>query len=58
VAAMRAVTEDEAFRARAETNGYHLAWNDGPAWLKEMQAEQAQLSKMWQTDPWLSSSAG
>jgi tripartite-type tricarboxylate transporter receptor subunit TctC len=58
VTAMRAVTDDEVMRPRAEANGYHLVWGDGPTWLAQMQAEQALLSKLWLTDPWLSSSAG
>jgi tripartite-type tricarboxylate transporter receptor subunit TctC len=58
VAAMQAVTDDEAFRTRADTKGYHVVWNDGATWLTQLQAEQEQLSKLWQTDPWLSSSAG
>lgn len=58
VAAMRAFADDDVLRPRAEANGYHLVWNDGPTWLVEIQAEQARLSKLWLTDPWLSSSAG
>jgi tripartite-type tricarboxylate transporter receptor subunit TctC len=56
--AMRAVTEDEAFRSQAEAKGYHVMWADGPAWLTQLQAEQADLAKLWATDPWLSSSGG
>jgi tripartite-type tricarboxylate transporter receptor subunit TctC len=58
VRAMRAVTEDEAFRTLAESKGYHVVWNDGAEWLTQMQAEQADLSQLWATDPWLSSSGG
>jgi tripartite-type tricarboxylate transporter receptor subunit TctC len=58
VAAMRAVADDDVLRPRAEANGYHLMWSDGPTWLAQMQTEQALLSKLWLTDPWLSSSAG
>jgi tripartite-type tricarboxylate transporter receptor subunit TctC len=58
VTAMRALADDEVLGPRAETNGYHLVWNDGPTWLAQMQAEHALLSKLWLTDPWLSSSAG
>ncbi|MDR3528969.1 MAG: tripartite tricarboxylate transporter substrate-binding protein [Rhodopila sp.] len=56
--AMRAVTEDDAFREYAEANGYYAAWADGPAWLAQMQTEQVALAKLWETDPWLSSSGG
>jgi tripartite-type tricarboxylate transporter receptor subunit TctC len=56
--ALRAVTADEAFRTQAETNGYQVAWTDGPAWLVQLQEEQAALAKLWETDPWMSSSGG
>ena len=44
--------------SRREANGYYAAWADGPAWLAQMQTEQAALAKLWETDPWLSSSGG
>ena len=56
--AMRAVTGEEDFRDQAETSGYYASWEDGAAWLARMQAEQAVLAKLWETDPWLSSSGG
>jgi tripartite-type tricarboxylate transporter receptor subunit TctC len=56
--AMRAVTADERFRSEAEAKGYYAAWEDGPAWREKMQTEQAALAKLWETDPWLSSSGG
>ena len=56
--AMRAVVQDETFRDQAEANGYYAAWVDGPEWLKQMQTEQADLAKLWETNPWLSSSGG
>lgn len=56
--AARAVAEDEAFRQQAEAKGYYAAWEDGSAWLKRLQAEHAVLAKLWETDPWLSSSGG
>jgi tripartite-type tricarboxylate transporter receptor subunit TctC len=56
--AMRAVVQDDAFRDLAEANGYYASWADGPDWLKQMQMEQAELAKLWATDPWLSSSGG
>jgi tripartite-type tricarboxylate transporter receptor subunit TctC len=56
--AMRAVVQDEAFREQAEANGYYADWVDGPDWLKQMQTEQAELAKLWETNPWLSSSGG
>ena len=56
--AMKAVTVEEGFRDQAETSGYYAAWEDGPAWLARMQTEQSMLAKLWETDPWLSSSGG
>jgi tripartite-type tricarboxylate transporter receptor subunit TctC len=56
--ALRATAEDEAFRDHAEASGYYAAWEDGPAWLDLMQTEQAALAKLWETNPWLSSSGG
>ena len=58
VDAMRAVAQDDAFRDQAEANGYYASWADGPDWLKQMQTEQAELAKLWETNPWLSSSGG
>jgi hypothetical protein len=58
VAAMRAVTEDPAFKEQGEANGYYAAWNDGPAWLALLQTERAVLAKLWETDPWPVSSGG
>jgi hypothetical protein len=56
--ALRAVTEAEAFRNHAEASGYYAGWEDGPTWLDQMQTEQAALTKLWETNPWLSSSGG
>jgi tripartite-type tricarboxylate transporter receptor subunit TctC len=55
---MRAVVLDDAFREQAEANGYYASWSEGPEWLKQMQAEQTELAKLWETNPWLSSSGG
>jgi tripartite-type tricarboxylate transporter receptor subunit TctC len=56
--AMRSVVQDDAFRDQAEANGYYASWAEGSEWLKQMQAEQAELAKLWATNPWLSSSGG
>jgi tripartite-type tricarboxylate transporter receptor subunit TctC len=56
--ALRAVTEDDAFRDHALASGYYAAWEDGATWLDQMQTEQAALAKLWETNPWLSSSGG
>ena len=58
VEAMRAAAMDEAFREQAEAKGYYAAWADGPAWIAQMQTEQEALAKLWETNPWLSSSGG
>jgi putative tricarboxylic transport membrane protein len=58
VEAMRAVAQDEAFREQAEAQGYYAAWADGPTWAAQMQTEQDALAKLWETNPWLSSSGG
>jgi tripartite-type tricarboxylate transporter receptor subunit TctC len=57
-AAVRAVTEDDEFRDYAQANGYYAAWEEAPIWLDQMQTEQAALTKLWETNPWLSSSGG
>ncbi|WP_158929175.1 tripartite tricarboxylate transporter substrate binding protein [Acidisphaera sp. S103] len=56
--AMRAVVRDDAFRDQVEANGTYASWHDGPDWLKQMRTEQAELAKLWETNPWLSSSRG
>jgi tripartite-type tricarboxylate transporter receptor subunit TctC len=56
--AIRAVAEEEAFSQQAEANGYYAAWADAAAWRAQMDSEQAALAKLWETDPWLSSSGG
>ena len=56
--AVRAVAEDEAFSQQAEDNGYYAAWADAAAWRVQIDTEQAALAKLWETDPWLSSSGG
>lgn len=58
VAAVLAATADDEFRDHAEAGGYYAAWEDAPAWLEQMRTEQAALMKLWETDPWLSSSGG
>jgi tripartite-type tricarboxylate transporter receptor subunit TctC len=58
VAGVVAVTEDDEFRDHAEASGYYAAWEDGAVWVDQTQTEQAVLTKLWETDPWLSSSGG
>ena len=56
--AIHAAASDDAFAGEAEANGYYAAWADGPTWLAQMQTEQADLAKLWETNPWLSPSGG
>ncbi|HVZ07860.1 tripartite tricarboxylate transporter substrate binding protein [Rhodopila sp.] len=53
---LRAVAADEAFQEVVRPSGYHLAWKDGATWRAEADAQRAVLTKLWETDPWLSSS--
>ena len=56
--AMRKVATDDAFREQSEANGYYAAWAEASEWQTQMQTEQAALTKLWETNPWLSSSGG
>lgn len=58
IAAMRGVTGDADFRQQAEANGYYAAWEDAGAWTQRLETERQALAKLWETDPWLSSSGG
>lgn len=58
VAAMRAAATDERFGALAAGNGYYAAWNEGAAWAARTRGEAADLGKLWETNPWKSSSGG
>ncbi|HVY13925.1 MAG TPA: tripartite tricarboxylate transporter substrate binding protein [Rhodopila sp.] len=55
---LQAVAADEAFQRQAEQSGCYVAWADGAAWTRRMQAEAAMLRDLWRTDPWLASSGG
>jgi tripartite-type tricarboxylate transporter receptor subunit TctC len=56
--AVRAVAREETFRRQAEAAGIYAAWADGPGWRAQMELEQAALARLWQTEPWRSSSSG
>ena len=58
IEAIRSAAQDEGFREQAGVKGYYAAWQDGPDWSAQMQTEQAALTKLWETNPWLSSSGG
>jgi tripartite-type tricarboxylate transporter receptor subunit TctC len=56
--AIRAAAQDGAFAEQGEGKGYYAGWAEGAAWLTQMQTEQTALTKLWETNPWLSSSGG
>jgi tripartite-type tricarboxylate transporter receptor subunit TctC len=58
VDAIRAAARDSAFAKQAEAKGYYAAWAEMADWLAQMQIEQAALTKLWEVNPWLSSSNG
>jgi tripartite-type tricarboxylate transporter receptor subunit TctC len=58
VEVIRLAAEDGAFVEQAEANGYYAAWAEGEDWLAQMHTEQAVLAKLWESNPWLSSSGG
>ncbi len=56
--AMRNAANDDAFKDHAAESGYYGAWEEGAAWAERTQTEQAELTKLWETNPWMSSSGG
>jgi tripartite-type tricarboxylate transporter receptor subunit TctC len=58
VDAIRKAAQDSAFGEQAEVSGYYAAWMEGADWLAQVLAEKAALAKLWETNPWLSSSGG
>ena len=58
VGALRAVTEDPAFKDFADEAGFLVSWMDGTAWVTQMETERQSLGKLWSTDPWLNASGG
>ncbi|MGE0222865.1 MAG: tripartite tricarboxylate transporter substrate-binding protein [Acetobacteraceae bacterium] len=57
-AALRLVCSAPAFREWADSNGFIPVWTDGRTWTAQMEAERADLARLWATDPWLPSSSG
>jgi tripartite-type tricarboxylate transporter receptor subunit TctC len=55
---VRLAAQDGAFAEQAEANGYYAGWAEGADWLTQMQTEQTALAKLWESNPWLSSSGG
>lgn len=55
---LRAVVQDPDFRQHADDAGFVPVWTDGAAWRQAMEAELADLTRLWRTDPWLASSSG
>jgi tripartite-type tricarboxylate transporter receptor subunit TctC len=57
VAALQAVVADPGFAAEADARGFIVSWTDGAAWLALVEKKQAELAKLWATDPWLPAGA-
>ncbi len=55
---LRAVVKDPEFLQHAEDVGFVPVWTEGSAWTRLVEAERADLDRMWRTDPWLPSSSG
>lgn len=58
VESMRMAAGDDRFAELAGTNGYYAAWEEGAAWAARTQGEASDLGKVWETNPWMSSSGG
>ena len=58
IGALKAAANDDAFRQQAEASGFYATWADGADWTQQIQTEQATLTALWHTNPWLSSSGG
>jgi tripartite-type tricarboxylate transporter receptor subunit TctC len=58
VAALRAVSADEQFRAYADTSGLLVTWIDGPAWAAQVENERMALAELWTREPWLNANGG
>lgn len=56
--AVKAAVNEAALHEQAEAGGYYAKWVDGPDWLAQMRIEQTELTKLWETNPWLLSSSG
>jgi tripartite-type tricarboxylate transporter receptor subunit TctC len=58
IAAMRAVVADPEFVDQGEDGGFFAHWLDGPAWTAQAGAERIDLSRLWESDPWLPTGTG
>jgi tripartite-type tricarboxylate transporter receptor subunit TctC len=56
--AMRDVVADPEFRAQAHASGFIVTWIDGSAWTAMVEAERAELARLWATEPWLQEGTG
>jgi tripartite-type tricarboxylate transporter receptor subunit TctC len=56
--ALREAANEDTFKDRAAEAGYYGAWEEGAAWANRTRTEQAELAKLWETNPWMSSSGG
>ncbi len=57
-AALQAIAADQDFRDQADATGFLVAWIEGAAWAVQMEAERADLAKLWASEPWLNSNGG
>ncbi|MDR3536872.1 MAG: tripartite tricarboxylate transporter substrate-binding protein [Acetobacteraceae bacterium] len=57
-AALKAISEDQDFRDQADSTGFLVVWIDGASWAAQMEAERADLAKLWASEPWLNSNGG
>ncbi len=57
-AALEQVANDPEFSDQANASGFLAAWMDGADWTATCSAEQAELTKLWATEPWLQEGAG
>jgi tripartite-type tricarboxylate transporter receptor subunit TctC len=56
--AMRDVVADPEFREQAHSGGFIATWIDGSTWTAMVEAERAELARLWATEPWLQEGAG
>jgi tripartite-type tricarboxylate transporter receptor subunit TctC len=57
-AALQAVVADPEFRDQADSGGFLATWIDGRTWSAVVEAERAELARLWATEPWLQEGAG
>jgi tripartite-type tricarboxylate transporter receptor subunit TctC len=58
VAAMEQLAKDPDFTDEGNATGFVAEWVAGAAWTETAVAQQVNLTKMWETEPWLPPKAG